>query len=112
MERAGFLYRKQQELRWPKIRRRILSGKAKFATLEIRGDDRFFWRHTDWFTPPDKFEIDPAWEKREFPDGAEAEKIWLDSFRKYPDPKPVLWIAHPGGSAELYFTSKSNTSGR
>ena len=112
MERAGFLYRKQQELRWPKIRRRILSGKAKFATLEMHGNDRFFWRHTDWFTPPDKFEIDPAWEKREFPDGAEAEKIWLDSFRKYPDPKPMLWFAHPGGSAELYFTSKSNTSGR
>ena len=111
MDRARAAYRRQEELRWPKTKRRILSGRAKFTTLETRGSDRYYWRHTQWFTPPEQFEVDPAWEMKSYP-AAEAEKIWLDSFRKYQKELPLLRVVHPDGSSDLYFSSKSNTTGR
>ena len=111
MDRARAAYRRQEELRWPKTKRRILSGRAKFTTLETRGSDRYYWRHTQWFTPPEQFEVDPAWEMKSYP-AAEAEKIWLDSFRKYQKELPLLRVVHPDNSSDLYFSSKSNTTGR
>ena len=63
------------------------------------------------FTPPEQFEVDPAWEMKSYP-AAEAEKIWLDSFRKYQKELPLLRVVHPDNSSDLYFSSKSNTTGR
>lgn len=110
LEHARTTYCRQQELHWPKIKQRILGGKSKFATLEIRGNDRYYWRHTQWFTQPDKFEIDPAWKMKPYSDPAEAERIWLDSFRTYCRDLPVLRIVHPDHSSELYFCLNSNTT--
>lgn len=106
MDRAAKRYRKQSEMRWDRTRRRILSGKAKFTTLEMRGPDRFFWRHTEWFAPPEKLEINPAWKVRSIRNAEEARTLWLNSFREPCAEKPLLWVVHPDDTSELYFNSQ------
>lgn len=109
-EHARISYRKQQELYWSKMKPRILNDSSKFTTLEIRGNDRYYWRHTQWFTQPDKFEINPTWKMKPYSDPAEAERVWLDSFRTYCKDLPLLRVVHPDKSSDLYFCLDSNTT--
>ncbi|MCI6288029.1 MAG: hypothetical protein MR727_04750, partial [Lentisphaeria bacterium] len=63
------------------------------------------FRHTLWFTPPEKLELNPAWRKQEY-DSAEASvSEWVDSFLLLPPPEnpPLARLVRPDGHSVLFF---------
>ncbi len=104
LQEAVRQYTKRADAQWPKIARRILSGKSKFATSVHQEDGIYTWRHTLWFTPPEKMEIDPSWRKVDFPSAEESEKVWLESFRRPSDENhPLLRVVYKDTHSALFF---------
>ncbi len=104
MQQAVCQYGKKAATRWPKISRRILSGKSKFATTVQKEDGEYTWRHTLWFASPEKMEIDPSWRKVDFPSAEASEKIWLESFRHPSDEnRPLLRVVYKDTRSALFF---------
>lgn len=104
LQQAVRRYNGRAAAQWPKIARRILSGKSKFATSVQKEDGVYTWRHSLWFTPPAKTEIDPFWRKADFPSPEESEKIWLDSFRHPSDEnRPLLRVVYKDTRSALFF---------
>lgn len=104
LQKAVRQYEKKCTAQWPKISRRILSGKSKFATTVQKKDGDYTWRHTLWFASPEKMEINPSWRRVEFSSAEESEKIWLESFRHPSDEnRPLLRVVYKNSLSALYF---------
>ena len=91
---------------WEKRRKQILSGTSKFATEVESGK---FIRNSAWFAPMLNYQEDSL-ETEEFP-AAEAEEIWVDSFRsqlqKTPCKKiPVIYKRNGAKSTVSFLTDK------
>jgi len=88
-----------------KFNARILSGHSKFATEVTLPEGRCAFRHTEWFAPPAKFELDPAWRRVAYESEEASRDIWLDSFLKTPPEKnpPLARLLCPDGTAVLFF---------
>ena len=93
-----------------KFAARILSGKSKFATEVVLPEGKCSFRHTAWFAPPDKLELNPEWHETGFETESESGKIWLDSFLKIPPVKnpPLARLIKPDGSSALFYDDKKN----
>ncbi|MBO5723605.1 MAG: hypothetical protein J6S58_02130, partial [Lentisphaeria bacterium] len=111
-------FRKRREKEYPKLKKRILGGRSKYAAkIELpEGKGTCFFRHTLWFSKPEKFTIDPAWHVMEYESIEEAEKIWVDSFLGVPLPpaekRPEAWKILPSGKSRLYFRKIPANSAR
>lgn len=106
LQQAVRRYNRRADAQWLKIARRILTGKSKFATSVQKEDGVYTWRHSLWFTPPPKMEIDPSWRRTDFPSADESEKIWLDSFRHPSDEnRPLLRVVYKDSRSTLFFGS-------
>lgn len=84
---------------------RILSGRSKFATEVTLPEGRCAFRHTEWYAPPAKFELDPAWRREEFATEEASRGIWLGSFLKTPPVKnpPLARLIRLDGTSVLFF---------
>ena len=92
--------------RWKKLGRRILGGKSKFTTCHTDSTGTiFYWRNTYWYTPPEKYEINPLWNKLELT-GDNAQALWVNSFQNPIEPLPVLWIHRKNQHDTLFFDEK------
>ena len=88
-----------------KFNARILSGRSKFATEVTLPEGRCAFRHTEWYAPPAKFELDPAWRREVFETEEASRGIWLDSFLKTPPLKnpPLARLICLDGTSVLFF---------
>ena len=96
LDRAAALHERRVRRQWKKLSARILSGKSKFATGIELGEDRCFFRHTQWFTPPEKLELDPAWHRQDFTSESASQTLWIDSFL----------LLKKDGSSSLFYARK------
>lgn len=105
LEQTEKAWRRRQTRRRKKLVSRILGGKSKFATTVDLPDGACSFRHTRWFTPPEKLEIDPGWRGMEFESLGASEKIWLDSFLSIPPKKnpPLARLVRPDGASVLFY---------
>lgn len=108
LENALASFRKRREKEYDKLKKRILEGRSKFST-EVSFPDGgcCAFRHTYWYTPPERFVTDPAWRRVEIDSTSEAEKIWVDSFLSIPLPEPVsvplAWERLPSGKNVFHY---------
>ena len=105
LARTAASYESRRRKHWKKLSARILSGRSKYATEVELLSGRCAFRHTEWFEPPEKLEMDPAWTKNEFATEAESRAIWLDSFLRIPpvENPPVARLVRPDGSSALFY---------
>ena len=105
LQRAEKRYIRRKQRQRKKLTARILSGKSKYATELQLPEGACAFRHTLWFTPPEKLELNPAWRKQEY-DSAEASvNEWVDSFLLLPPPEnpPLARLVRPDGHSVLFF---------
>ena len=104
-EKSRLLYEKERKRHEKKIHKRILNGHYRFSTRKEEEDGIYLWRHTFWYAPPEKFEIDPNWEKVSFASANEAEKHFLSSIDHPAEERiVVLMIRKKTGETLLYYT--------
>ena len=111
LENALYAFRRRRAGVYAKLKKRILSGKSKYATtVELPGGGVCSFRHTFWYSPPERLCIHPEWEKREYATAEETEKIWVDSFLAVPLPDgkdvPLARRILPSGKSVLYYAEK------
>ncbi|MBO4633149.1 MAG: hypothetical protein J5858_14615, partial [Lentisphaeria bacterium] len=94
---------------WKKLSARILSGKSKFATEVVLPEGRCSFRHTEWFAPPEKLEVNPSWKSIVYENEAESEKIWLDSFLQIPPlaSPPLARLIRKDGASVLFYNGQT-----
>ena len=110
--RAAELHERRMRRHWKKLSGRILSGKSKFATETALGEDRCSFRHTEWFAPPEKLALDPAWRRRDFASEAASRPLWIDSFLLLPPQKnpPLARLVRKDGSSALFYARDPDAS--
>ena len=108
---AAGQYEKRRDRQWKKLSDRILSGRSKFATGVVLPEGKCMFRHTEWFAPPEKLELNPAWCRVELEDASKAREIWLHSFLRMPPEKnpPAAWLMHENGKSSLFYAEPKKT---
>ncbi|MBQ9336722.1 MAG: hypothetical protein IJS14_05435 [Lentisphaeria bacterium] len=105
LDRAAALHERRVRRHWNKLSARILSGKSKFATEIELGEGRCSFRHTEWFAPPEKFEIDPGWRRQDFASEEASRPAWIESFLLLPPPDdpPLARLVRKDGTSALFY---------
>ncbi len=98
-------HRLKIEKEWARRTAQILSGKSKFC----RSDGSEMIRNTAWY---DKTEWNPDLCEIQSMKSVEAERIWVESFRKEllyePVRLPVVWKKGEAGEDTLFFLKEEN----
>ncbi len=105
LREAADVHERRVRRQWKKLSARILSGRSKFATEVTLGEDRCSFRHTEWFAPPEKLELDPAWHRQDFPSESASLPDWIESFLLLPPQKnpPLARLVRKDGSSALFY---------
>ena len=103
-------YERRMRQHKEKFEIRILSGKSKFATEVILPEGKCAFRHSDWYAPPETFELNPKWHRVVFSTEQESREIWLNSFLKIPPVKnpPLARLICTDGSSALFYENEKN----
>lgn len=104
LEKVKNIYRKKAQHQISKIHKRMLTGHYRYTTVINTDEDIYTWRHTFWYAPPEKFEIEENWEKEEVAKKEDAEKLFLHSMDHPAEEKIiVLMVQKKNGENLLYY---------